>query len=89
MMPSTPTPDFAWGITLPPFEWHDHMRQWFRFMRDTEPVSYSKETACWRVYRYDDVAYVEHDYAIFSSDDAIPARTSLVSYWPLKSMASV
>ena len=69
MMPSTPTPDFAWGITLPPFEWHDHMRQWFRFMRDTEPVSYSKETACWRVYRYDDVAYVEHDYAIFSSEN--------------------
>ena len=81
MMPSTPTPDFAWGITMPPFEWHDHIREWFRFMCDTEPVSYSKETACWRVYRYDDVAYVEHDYATFSSENRM-VRDSLFGMDP-------
>jgi len=74
-MPPTPTPDFARDITVSPFEWHDRIREWFRFMRDTEPVSYSKETACWRVYRYEDVAYVENDYVTFSSENRIASET--------------
>jgi cytochrome P450 len=80
-MPSTPTPDFARDLTMPPFEWHRRMCEWSRFMRDTEPVSYSEETKCWRVYRYDDVTRVLNDYATFSSEHRT-ADQSLVSVDP-------
>ena len=66
-MPFTPTPTFARENTMQPLEWHSRMREWFRFMRDTEPVSYSEATGCWRIYRYDDVSRFLNDYATFSS----------------------
>lgn len=78
---STPTPDFARALAMPPMEWHRRMREWLRLMRDTEAVSYSEETGCWRIYRYDDVLRVRSDYATFSSAQN-RADESLVSSDP-------
>lgn len=82
-MLSTSIPDFAREFTMPPLEWHRRIREWLRFMRDTEPVSYDEETKCWRIYRYDDVSHVMRDYAVFSSEDQAPGkRDSLVHMDP-------
>jgi cytochrome P450 len=82
-MPSTPMPDFVRDLTIEPLEWHRRIREWLHFMRDTEPVSYSEEMGCWRIYRYDDAEHVTSDYAVFSSEDLeLGKRDSLVHMDP-------
>jgi len=84
-VPFTPTPMFARDNTMEPLEWQSRMREWFRFMRDTEPVSYSEATGCWRIYRYDDVARFLNDYTTFSSEvrtDRNIADASIISMDP-------
>jgi cytochrome P450 len=41
---------------------------WYRTMRDTNPVCWDTETNSWNVFRYQDVAAVLADYHTFSSD---------------------
>jgi cytochrome P450 len=42
---------------------------WYRQMRQTQPVSHDPEWGAWHVFRYADVARVLSDYATFSSDE--------------------
>src|SRR5262249_4868014 len=45
-----------------------HDLEWYRSMRDTDPVRQDPKTGIWNVYRYQDVANVLADYRTFSSD---------------------
>ena len=45
-----------------------HDLEWYRTMRDTDPVQQDPKTGIWNVYRYQDVATVLTDYRTFSSD---------------------
>jgi len=45
-----------------------HDLEWYRTMRDTDPVRQDPKTGIWNVYRYQDVANVLADYRTFSSD---------------------
>jgi cytochrome P450 len=53
--------------------------EWYRTMRDTDPVSWDAKTKTWNAYRYKDVATVLADYRTFSSDfsEVFPDRAGL------------
>src|SRR5829696_6947868 len=42
--------------------------EWYRIMRDNDPVWRDPKTGLWNVFRYEDVAAVLADYRTFSSD---------------------
>ena len=42
--------------------------EWYRTMRDNDPVWRDPKTGLWNVFRYEDVAAVLADYRTFSSD---------------------
>ena len=42
--------------------------EWYRSMRDNDPVWRDPETGVWNVFRYQDVATILADYRTFSSD---------------------
>src|SRR5215218_7579884 len=42
--------------------------EWYRIMRDSDPVWRDPKTGLWNVFRYEDVAVVLTDYRTFSSD---------------------
>jgi cytochrome P450 len=42
--------------------------EWYRTMRDNEPVWRDPKTGLWNVFRYEDVTAVLADYRTFSSD---------------------
>jgi cytochrome P450 len=41
---------------------------WYRQMRETQPVFFDQNVQAWHIFRYDDVARVLSDHATFSSD---------------------
>ena len=41
---------------------------WYRQMRETQPVFFDQNVQAWHIFRYDDVARVLNDHATFSSD---------------------
>ena len=41
---------------------------WFKEMRDTQPVWLDESSGCWHVFRYADVNTVTTDYHLFSSE---------------------
>src|SRR6266699_5827871 len=43
---------------------------WYRQMRETQPVYHDPDWGAWHVFRYADVARVLSDYATFSSDES-------------------
>jgi cytochrome P450 len=49
---------------------------WYRQMRETQPVYHDSDWGAWHVFRYADVARVLSDYATFSSDESryVPAE---------------
>jgi cytochrome P450 len=49
---------------------------WYRQMRETQPVFFDQNVQAWHIFRYDDVARVLSDHATFSSDQNryIPAE---------------
>ena len=49
---------------------------WYRQMRETQPIYYAPDWGAWHVFRYADVARVLSDYATFSSDEGryLPAE---------------
>src|SRR5579859_1965045 len=54
--------------------------EWYREMRDTEPVSYDSKFKSWNVFRYDDALRILNDHTTFSSaarggarDKALPS----------------
>jgi cytochrome P450 len=53
--------------------------EWYRTMRDTDPVSWDPKTKAWNVYRYEDVTTVLADYRTFSSDfsEVFPDRAGV------------
>lgn len=61
--------------------WHDVEQQyrWFEEMRARQPVWLDPASACWHVFRYEDVNHVLTDHAHFSSDltRRIPASARL------------
>jgi cytochrome P450 len=42
---------------------------WYRQMRETQPISHDPERGAWHVFRYADVVRVLNDYTTFSSDE--------------------
>ncbi len=65
---------------------------WYRQMRETQPVSFDPNFQAWNLFRYDDVARVLSDHATFSSDmnrfipaeyrDANPLNSSILRMDP-------
>jgi cytochrome P450 len=65
---------------------------WYRQMRETQPVSQDSASGIWHLFRYDDVARVLSDHAMFSSDqnrfvpaeyrDSSPISSSIVRMDP-------
>jgi cytochrome P450 len=49
---------------------------WYRQMRETQPIFFDQNVQAWHIFRYDDVARVLSDHATFSSDQNrfIPAE---------------
>jgi cytochrome P450 len=49
---------------------------WYRQMRETQPVFFDQSVQAWHIFRYDDVARVLSDHATFSSDESryLPAE---------------
>jgi cytochrome P450 len=43
---------------------------WYRQMRETQPVFFDQKAQTWHLFRYDDVAHVLSDHATFSSDES-------------------
>jgi cytochrome P450 len=43
---------------------------WYRQMRETQPVFFDQKIQAWHLFRYDDVARVLSDHATFSSDES-------------------
>src|SRR5690349_14683509 len=43
---------------------------WYRQMRETQPVFLDPKVQAWHLFRYDDVARVLSDHATFSSDES-------------------
>lgn len=43
---------------------------WYRQMRETQPVFFDPKVQAWHLFRYDDVARVLSDHATFSSDES-------------------
>src|SRR5690349_25085077 len=43
---------------------------WYRQMRETQPVFFDQNIQAWHVFRYDDVTRVLSDHATFSSDES-------------------
>ena len=66
------------SLFTPPKGWleADNYFDWYREMREREPVRFDEERDCWDVFRYDDVKRVLSDYETFSSK--IFARNSEV-----------
>lgn len=61
-------PAFVRDLSLPPIEYHRQLRQWSAQMRDlSSPIIWDEDSACWLVFRYDDVARVQSDYHRFTS----------------------
>lgn len=60
-----PTPDRL----LNPFDW-------YRTMRETEPVAFDASRGIWSVFRYEDVRRVLAEYAVFSSERGGPGATN-------------
>ncbi|GHO98242.1 hypothetical protein KSF_082900 [Reticulibacter mediterranei] len=54
---------------------------WYRQMRETQPVSQDPTSGMWNLFRYDDVARVLSDHATFSSEQNrfVPAEYRDVS----------
>jgi cytochrome P450 len=65
---------------------------WYRQMRETQPVSFDQNMQAWNIFRYDDVTRVLSDHATFSSEanrfipeeyrDASPINSSIVRIDP-------
>jgi cytochrome P450 len=65
---------------------------WYRQMRETQPVFFDQNVQAWNIFRYDDVARVISDHATFSSDqnrfvpveyrDSSPISASIVRMDP-------
>jgi cytochrome P450 len=65
---------------------------WYRQMRETQPVFFDQNVQAWHIFRYDDVAHVLSDHATFSSDqnsfvpaeyrDTSPISSSIVRMDP-------
>jgi cytochrome P450 len=65
---------------------------WYRQMRETQPVFFDQKVQVWHIFRYDDVARVLSDHATFSSDqnrfvpaeyrDSSPISSSIVRMDP-------
>ncbi|MBV9228551.1 MAG: cytochrome P450, partial [Chloroflexi bacterium] len=43
---------------------------WYRQMRETQPVFFDQKMQTWHLFRYDDVARVLSDHATFSSNES-------------------
>jgi cytochrome P450 len=43
---------------------------WYRQMRETQPVFFDQKIQAWHIFRYDDVTHVLNDHATFSSDES-------------------
>ncbi|MBE3560811.1 MAG: cytochrome P450 [Ktedonobacteraceae bacterium] len=43
---------------------------WYRQMRETQPVFFDQKMQTWHIFRYDDVARLLNDHATFSSDES-------------------
>ena len=54
---------------------------WYRQMRETQPVFFDQSLQAWHIFRYDDVARVLSDHTTFSSDESryIPAEYRNIS----------
>ncbi|MDQ2906295.1 MAG: cytochrome P450 [Chloroflexota bacterium] len=68
-------PAFVSDLSLPPVEYHHKLRQWSQEMRASSPIVWDDESANWLVFRYEDVARVQSDYASFSSEGTVPGGT--------------
>ena len=65
---------------------------WYRQMRETQPVSFDQNMQIWNLFRYEDVALVLSDHATFSSEqnrfvppeyrDVSPISSSIVRMDP-------
>lgn len=58
---------------------------WYRQMRETQPVYQDPDWGAWHVFRYADVARVLSDYATFSSDESRYARPEYQDNSPISS----
>ncbi|HLZ59520.1 MAG TPA: cytochrome P450 [Ktedonosporobacter sp.] len=65
-------PSFVNDLSLPPVEYHRNLRQWSQEMRNSSPIIWDDDSANWIVFRYEDVARVQSDYSVFSSEGTVP-----------------
>lgn len=71
-------PGFISDLSLPPVEYHQQLRAWSREMRQNSPIVWDDDSTSWLVFRYEDVARVQNDFQIFSSEGTIGGQENAV-----------